>query len=71
MLIFLEVVRYPQWVFNIVIVSKKGDKIIVCVDYMDLNKASLKDDFHLPHIDVLIDNVAQSSTYSFMDCFFG
>jgi len=67
----LEVVRYPQWVFNIVIVSKKGDKIIVCVDSRDLNKASLKKDFHLPHIDVLIDNMTQSLTYSFMDCFFG
>jgi hypothetical protein len=28
---FLEVVRCPQWVSNIVVVPKKGDKIRVCV----------------------------------------
>jgi hypothetical protein len=39
------------------------------VDYRDLNKTSLKDDFPPPHIDVLIDNVAKSATYSFIDEF--
>lgn len=39
------------------------------MDYRDLNKASPKDDFLLPHNDILVDNVAQSSTYSFMDGF--
>jgi len=36
-----------------------------------LNKASPNDDFPLPHIDVLVDNAARSSTYSFMDGFSG
>jgi hypothetical protein len=61
---FLEVIKYPQWVSNIVVVPKKDDKIRVCVDFRDLNKASPKDDFPLPHIDVLVDNAAKSSTYS-------
>ena len=68
---FLEVIKYPQWVSNIVVVPKKDDKIRVCVDFRDLNKASPKDDFPLPHIDVLVDNAAKSSTYSFMDGFSG
>ena len=68
---FLEVIKYPQWVSNIVVVPKKDDKIRVCVDYRDLNKASPKDNFPLPHIDVLVDNAARSSTYSFMDGFSG
>ncbi|XP_073259781.1 uncharacterized protein [Populus alba] len=68
---FLEVVKYPQWVSNIVVVPKKEGKIKVCVDFRNLNKASPKDDFPLPHIDVLVDNVARSSTYSFMDGFSG
>ena len=67
---FLEVVRYPQWVSNIVVVPKKEGKIRVCVDFQNLNKASPNDDFPLPHIDVLVDNAARSSTYSFMDGFF-
>ena len=68
---FLEVVDYSQWVSNIIVVPKKDDKIRVCVDFHDLNKVSPKDDFPLPHIDVLVDNDAKSSTYSFMDGFSG
>jgi len=53
---FLKMVRNLQWVSSIVVVPKKGNKIRVCVDYMDLDKTSPKQDFPLPHIDVLIDN---------------
>jgi len=58
-------------VSNIVVVPKKEVKIRVCMDFRNLNKASPKDDFPLPHIDILVDNVARSSTYSFMDGFSG
>jgi len=50
---FLEVVKNPQWVSNIVVLPKKKDKIRVC----------------LPHIDMLVDNATRSSTYSVMDGF--
>ncbi|XP_058006727.1 uncharacterized protein LOC131182100 [Hevea brasiliensis] len=46
---FLEVVKYPEWVANMVLVMKKDGKVRVCMDYRDLNKASLKEDFPLPH----------------------
>jgi len=38
-------------------------------DNRDLNKASPKDDFLVPHIDVLVDNVTRSLMYYFMDGF--
>ena len=41
----------------------------MCMDFKDLNKAYLKDDFPLPHIDVLVDNTAGSALMSFMDNF--
>ncbi|KAG8490080.1 hypothetical protein CXB51_015364 [Gossypium anomalum] len=43
----------------------------MCVDYRDLNKASPKDNFPLPHIDTLVDNTAGYSLFSFMDGFSG
>jgi len=43
----------------------------MCVDYRDLNKASPKDDFPLPHINVLVDNTTRFLIFSFMDGFFG
>ena len=68
---FLEVAKYPQWVANIVPVLKKDGKVQMCVDYRDLNRASLKDNFLLPHIDTLVDNTAKHSLFSFMDGFLG
>jgi hypothetical protein len=56
-------------VANRVVVPKKDDRIKVCVDYKDLNKASSKEDFHLPYIDILVDNVVKSIMYSFIDGF--
>lgn len=43
----------------------------MCIDYRDLNKASPKDDFPLPHIDVLIDSTTGHEMMSFMDGFSG
>ena len=66
---FLEVSKYPQWVTNIVPVSKKDGKVRMYVDYRDLNRASPKDNFPLPYIDTLVDNTAKHSLFSFMDGF--
>ncbi|KAK8704919.1 hypothetical protein V6N13_048531 [Hibiscus sabdariffa] len=68
---FLKVAKYPEWVANIVPVPKKDGKVRMCVDYRDLNKASSKDNFPLPHIDTLVDNTAGHSWFSFMDGFSG
>ncbi|PKI42421.1 hypothetical protein CRG98_037187 [Punica granatum] len=68
---FLEVCNYSEWVANIVPVEKKDGRVQVCVDYRDLNKASPKDNFPLPHIDILVNNTARHAQFSFMDGFFG
>ncbi|KAG8488520.1 hypothetical protein CXB51_016412 [Gossypium anomalum] len=68
---FLQEVKYSEWVANIVPVPKKNGKVRMCVDYRDLNKASPKDNFSLPHIDTLVDNTAGYSLFSFMDGFSG
>ena len=68
---FLSVVEYLKWLANVVHVPKKDNKVRVCVDFRDLNKASPKDDFHLPHIDMLVDSTTSHSMFSFMDGFSG
>jgi len=68
---FLAVARYPEWVANIVPVLKKDGKVRMCVEYQDLNRAGPKDNFPLPHIDVLVDNTANFALFSFMDGFLG
>jgi len=68
---FLAVARYPEWVATIVPVLKKDGKVQMCVDYRDLNRASPKDNFPLPHIDILVDNKDNFALFSFMDGFSG
>ena len=43
----------------------------MCMDFRELNKVCPNDDFPLPHIDVLVDNTAESVLTSFMDGFLG
>src|ERR1043165_8278273 len=68
---FLVTSEYPQWLANIVPVSKKDGKVRMCVDYRDLNKASPKDDFPLPHIDMLVDSTTKFNVFFFIDGFSG
>ena len=68
---FLTTIAYSNWVTNIVPVPKKDGKVRMCVDYKDLNRASPKDNFPLPHIDTLIDNTTTNMFFSFMDRFSG
>ena len=42
-------VKYPDWLANVVVVSKKNGKWRVCIDFTDINKACPKDLFPLPH----------------------
>ena len=56
---------------NVVPAPKKDDKVRICVDLRDLNKSSPKDDFPLPHIDLLVNSTAGHSMLSFMDGFLG
>ena len=61
--------KYPEWLANVVVVPKKGNKWRVCVDYMDLNNARPKDRFSLPRIDQIVDASAGHDMLSFLDSF--
>ena len=52
---FIISVKYPDWLANVVVVPKKGNKWRVCVDYTVLNDACPKDSFPLPRIDHIVD----------------
>ena len=53
---FIREEQHPDWVANIIPVTKKNGKKWVCIDFRDLNEACPKDEFPLPIIDVMIDN---------------
>jgi hypothetical protein len=43
----------------------------MCIDFTDLNKVCLKDEFPLLRIDSLVDTVATSELMSLLDCYSG
>ena len=48
---FIREVFYVDWLANVVMVKKSNGKWRMCVDFTELNKAYLKDNFPLPRID--------------------
>ena len=52
-------------------VKKKNKQIRCCVDFRNLNKVCLKDEFPLPNMDLLIDSAIGSAMFSFIDRFSG
>jgi hypothetical protein len=66
---FIREVYYPDWLANVVLVKKSNEKLRVCIDFTDLNKACPKDSFPLSRIDMLVDSMAGHGLLSFMDAF--
>lgn len=60
-----------MWIAYIVPVKKKNGQLSICVDFQNLNKVCPKDAFHLPLLDLFLDNVVGHQMFSFMDTFFG
>ena len=63
--------RYSSWVANLVPVRKKNGEIRLCVDFRNLNKSCLKDNYSLPKIDQILQRVVGAHRISMIDGFYG
>ena len=64
---FMKPTRYVQWLENIIPMTKKNEKLHVCVDFIDINVVTLKDMYVMPIVDILINSAANNEFLSFMD----
>jgi hypothetical protein len=64
-------IRHSEWLSNPIIVRKKSGEIHLCVDFRDLNKESIKDNYPLPNMEMLLQQVTGSSLMSMLDGFSG
>ena len=64
-------VFFPKWLSNTVVVKKKNGKWRACVNFIDLNRACIKDPFLVPKIDQLADANFRHPRMSFLDAFQG
>jgi ribonuclease HI len=63
--------RYSEWVANLVPVRKKNGEIRLCVDFRNLNRSSLKDNYPLPKMDHVLEKVVGENRISMIDGFSG
>jgi hypothetical protein len=64
---FIRPCRYAEWISSVVPVQKKDGRWRVCVDFRDLNGATLKDEYPMPVAETLINVAAGHKILSFMD----
>jgi hypothetical protein len=65
---FIRPCRYADWISNIVPVEKQGTKKLrVCIDFRDLNRATPKDEYHMPIADFLVNAAFGHRILSFLD----
>ena len=68
---FIREVYYPDKLANVILVKKANEKLRMCVDFTDLNKACPKDSFPLPRIDQMVDSTVGHNFLTFIDTFSG
>ncbi|KAH9297013.1 hypothetical protein KI387_028695, partial [Taxus chinensis] len=64
-------IKHSSWVANLVPFRKNSEEIRLCVDFRNLNRASLKDHYPLPSMDQILQVVAGSERFSLLDGYSG
>src|SRR5436189_5260389 len=68
---FIREEQHPDWVSNIISVTKKNGSVRICIDFRNFNDACPKDEFPLPVTDIMVDNTAGNERKSSMAGFSG
>ena len=63
--------RFSKRVANLVPIRKKNGKSRLCVDFINLNRCSLKDNYPLPKMDPILQKVVGAKRISMIDGFSG
>ena len=60
-------IKHTSWVANLVPIRKKKGELRLCVDFRDLNSASLKDRHSLPSMEQILQYVSSVECFSLLD----
>eukprot|EP00253_Pinus_taeda_P020679 PITA_20679 len=60
-------VRHTRWVANLMPVRKKNGDIRLCIDFRNLNRASQKDNYHVPSMEHILQCIFGSEMLSLLD----
>lgn len=56
--VFIREEMHPEWLANIVPMTRRNSQIHACIDLGDLIDVCIKDDFPLPMNEIMIDNTS-------------
>ena len=58
---------FSPWGCPALFVKKKDDSLRMCVDYRPLNEVTVKNEYPLPRIDILFDQLSRAHYFSKID----
>lgn len=64
---FIRIAWYITWLFNIILIIKKNDKVYFYINFKNLNNATPKDECPMPLTDMLVYLAIENALFSFMD----
>lgn len=67
----IVLIKFSDWISNLVPVRKKIGEIRLCIDFRNLNKISLKDNYPLPKMDHILQRVVGASCILLLDGYSG
>ena len=63
--------RFSKWLANLVPIKKKNGEIRLCIDFRNLNRVSLKDNYPLPKMYHILQKIVGSQRIPMLDGFSG
>lgn len=66
---FIDSIDYSPWLLNVVPTIKLRGEVRYYMDFSNINKSCPKENFHLPHIDMIIDSIVGYEALLFIDGF--
>lgn len=64
-------IKFSDWISNLVPIRKKTGEIRLCIDFRNLNKVSLKDNYPLPKMDHILQRLVGASLMSLLNGYLG
>ena len=64
-------IHHSTWIANVIPIIKKNGEIKSCIDFRNVNQASLKENYVLSNMDHLLQTLARSEMMSMLDGFSG
>jgi len=61
---FIKLIRYDEWISNIMLILKKNGNLRICIDFGNMNIVTLKDEYPMSLANMLINATLINEIYT-------